>query len=265
MQIIEHTFSRITAEQPIMTYCLAIKVNDGLVFASDSRTNAGVDYINTYSKMHTFTLPGDRVMVLLSSGNLATTQAVINALRRDLDEDAETNLGKVHYLFDAAQYIGRLSQRIQAEHATALLAHNISAEASFILGGQIRGQPLQLYLIYPEGNYISASDDTPFVQIGETKYGKPILDRVIRTATTLEDSARCALVSLDSTMRSNISVGPPVELLIYKKDTLGITQRLSLHNNTPLFISLQKSWNDGIRRAFSRLPRFDWEFPDPTK
>ena len=245
-----------------MTYCLAVKVNDGLVFATDSRTNAGVDYINTYSKMHRFHLPEDRVIVLLTSGNLATSQAVINALQRDLDEQTEIHLSNVRYMFDAANYIGRLSQRVQAEHIKPLSAHNISVESSFILGGQIRGRPLQLFLIYPEGNYISASDDTPFVQIGETKYGKPILDRVIRPTTTLEDTARCALVSLDSTMRSNISVGPPIELAIYKKDSFTITQHMSFNYNSPFFKSLQKSWNDGIRRAFSRLPRFDWEFPE---
>ncbi|MBI3561632.1 MAG: proteasome-type protease [Gammaproteobacteria bacterium] len=244
-----------------MTYCLAVKVNDGLVFASDSRTNAGVDYINTYSKMHTFQLQEDRVIVVLSSGNLATSQAVINGLRRDLEEQSEINLGSVDYLFDAAHYVGQLSQRIQQEHSPSLARHSINAEASFILGGQIRNRELQLYLVYPEGNYISASDDTPFVQIGETKYGKPILDRVIRPTTTLEDTARCALVSLDSTMRSNISVGPPIELTICKKDSLRIDQHLSLNYDTPLYRSLQKSWNDGIRRAFSRLPRFEWESP----
>ncbi len=248
-----------------MTYCLAVKVNDGLVFATDSRTNAGVDYINTYSKMHRFQLSEDRVIVLLTSGNLATSQAVINRLQRDLDEKADVNLDNIRYMFDAAQYIGQLSQRVQAEHVKPLAAHNISVESSFILGGQLRGRPLQLFLIYPEGNYISASDDTPFVQIGETKYGKPILDRVIRPTTSLEDTARCALVSLDSTMRSNISVGPPIELAIYKKDSLILDQHMSLTYNTPLYKNLQKSWNDGIRRAFSRLPRFDWEFPDPNK
>lgn len=247
-----------------MTYCLACKVNDGLVFASDSRTNAGVDYINTYSKMYRFQHAEDRVIVILTSGNLATTQAVINALHRDIDEHNEVNLYNVNYLFDAAHYVGRLSQRVQKEHTPALSAHNISAEASFVLGGQIQGRDTQLYLIYPEGNYISVSEDTPFVQIGETKYGKPILDRVIRPTTSLEDTARCALVSLDSTMRSNISVGPPVELAIYKKDSFMIGQHISLSNDTPFFMNLQKSWNDGIREAFIGLPRFEWEHTNLT-
>ena len=190
-----------------MTYCVAIKVGKGIVFASDSRTNAGVDYISTYSKMYSFDLPDDRAMVLLSSGNLATTQAVINYVKRDIQNDASINLKNVHYLYDAADYIGKMSQQYQKEHGEALRKNGISAEASFILGGQIHGHEQEIYLIYPQGNYISASEDTPYLQIGETKYGKPILDRVIRTDTTLEDAARCALVSLDSTIRSNISVG----------------------------------------------------------
>ena len=244
-----------------MTYCVAIKVNRGIVFASDSRTNAGVDYISTYSKMYTFDLPEDRVMVLLSSGNLATTQAVINCIKRDIEDDAPLSLTSVHYLYDAANYIGRLSQQYQKEHAGALHSSGISAEASFILGGQIHGHEQQIYLIYPQGNYITASDDTPYLQIGETKYGKPILDRVVRPETTLEDAARCALVSLDSTMRSNISVGPPVEMSICEHDDLKITRYLRLDYGTPFYSALQKGWNDGLRRAFNRLPRFEWEHP----
>ena len=244
-----------------MTYCLAIKVNSGIIFASDSRTNAGVDYVSTFSKMHTFDLGDDRVVVLLSSGNLATTQAVINNVRRDIEANATVNLKNVTYLFDAANYIGQLSQKVQREHRAALQESNISPEASFILGGQIRGREQKIYLIYPQGNYISASDDTPYLQVGETKYGKPILDRVIRPDTLLEDAARCALVSLDSTMRSNISVGPPLELAICEANSLRISRRLSLTYGTPLYTALQKNWNEGIRRAFNRLPRFDWEGP----
>ena len=244
-----------------MTYCVAIKVNRGMVLASDSRTNAGVDYISTYSKMYTFDLPEDRVMVLLSSGNLATTQAVINCIKRDIEGDEPVSLKSVHYLYDAANYIGKLSQQYQHEHAAALHHSSISAEASFILGGQIHGHEQQIYLIYPQGNYISASEETPYLQIGETKYGKPILDRVISTTTTLEDASRCALVSLDSTMRSNISVGPPLELAICEHNDFTITRYLRLDYGTPLYSTLQKSWNDGLRRAFNRLPRFEWEQP----
>lgn len=248
-----------------MTYCVAIKVGQGLVFASDSRTNAGVDYISTYSKMYTFDLPEDRSVVLLSSGNLATTQAVINIIKRDIDDDATVNLKNAHYLYDVADYIGKLSQQYQKEHAEALRKGSISAEASFILGGQIHGHEQEIYLVYPQGNYISASADTPYLQIGETKYGKPILDRVIRTDTTLEDAARCALVSLDSTMRSNISVGPPIELAICVKGEFQISRYLTLDAGTPFYTTLQKSWNDGLRRAFNRLPRFEWELPGLVK
>jgi putative proteasome-type protease len=244
-----------------MTYCVAIKVDRGLVFASDSRTNAGVDYISTYSKMFTFDLPDDRVMVLLSSGNLATTQAVINNIKRDIENDSIINLKNVHYLYDAADYIGKLSQRYQREHGETLHRSGISAEASFILGGQIHGHEQEIYLIYPQGNYISTSEDTPYLQIGETKYGKPILDRIIRAETTLEDASRCALVSLDSTMRSNISVGPPIELAICNHNDFKISRYVTLNVGTPFYTTLQKSWNDGLRRAFNRLPRFEWEAP----
>ena len=243
-----------------MTYCLAIKVNDGLVFASDSRTNAGVDYVSTYSKMYAFGVPGERLIVLLASGNLATTQAVVNAIQRDLDDPSATeNLNSFHYLFDAAHYVGQISRRVQAECRETLKGDGIAAEASFILGGQIHGRDPNIYLIYPQGNSISASTETPYLQIGETKYGKPILDRIIRANTNLEDAARCALVSIDSTMRANISVGPPVELAIYRRDELALNRRLALDYGTPMFRVLQKRWNEGLRRAFERLPRFDWE------
>ena len=242
-----------------MTYCLAIKVDDGLVFASDSRTNAGVDHVSTFSKMHIFSVPGERFFALLSSGNLATTQAVVNAIARDLDEGAAHNLHSFSYLFDAAHYVGALNRRVQAEHAEVLKENGMSGEASFILGGQIRGRAPNIYLIYPQGNYITASPETPYLQIGETKYGKPILDRIIEPRTSLEDSARCALVSIDSTMRANISVGPPVELAIYGRDTFEAARRLKLDYGEPLLASLQKRWSEGLRRAFDRLPRFDWE------
>lgn len=245
-----------------MTYCLAIKVDDGLVFASDSRTNAGVDYVSTYKKMFNFCVPGERLIVLIASGNLATTQAVVNAIQRDLDDvSAKENLNTFHYLFDAAHYVGQISRRIQAEFTPSLKENGIGVEANFILGGQIHGRDPNIYLIYPQGNYISASNETPYLQIGETKYGKPILDRIVRTGTTLEDAARCALVSIDSTMRANISVGPPIELALYRKDSLVPGQQQTFDYRSPLFLQLQKRWSEGLRRAFDRLPRFDWELP----
>jgi putative proteasome-type protease len=243
-----------------MTYCLAISVNKGLVFASDSRTNAGVDYVTTYSKMHKFIWPGERMCVLLTSGNLATSQAVMNNIKCDL-EDTKTrfSLRKGKYLHEVAHYVGQLSQEEQRQHADAFKDSANSTEASFILGGQIAGQVPEIFLIYPQGNYINASLETPFLQIGENKYGKPILDRIITPATSLEDAARCALVSLESTIRSNISVGPPVELAIYTSDTLREPYHLKLTLNSPIFKSMQKNWNEGLRRAFNRLPRFEWE------
>lgn len=246
-----------------MTYCLAIKVDDGLIFASDSRTNAGVDYVSTYSKMHSFGAAGERFFVLLTAGSLATTQAVVNTLGRDIeDPHAETSLYSVDYVFDAAHYIGAISRRIQQEHAEALKQCGASPEASFILGGQIRGKDPEVYLIYPQGNYIAASAQTPYLQIGESKYGKPILDRIVTPATRLEDAARCALVSLDSTMRSNISVGPPLELAFYRKDQLALERHLVLEAGSPLIRRVQRRWNDGLHRAFNGLPRFDWEPKD---
>jgi putative proteasome-type protease len=243
-----------------MTYCLAINVTEGIVFASDSRTNAGVDYIRTATKMHRFSWSGDRVILLLSSGNLATTQAVLNAIQRDLDNPkSKFNLKKAKHLFDIADYVGDLSQREQQHHGDAVRKTGGSAAASFILGGQIKEHEHDIYLIYPEGNYISSSQDTPYLQIGENKYGKPILDRVISTDSTLNDAARCALVSLDSTMRSNISVGPPLELAMYSRDSLEEPRHMSLKLASPYYKSLQKSWNDGLKRAFSRLPKFEWE------
>ncbi len=243
-----------------MSYCLSARLNSGMVFASDSRTNAGVDQISSYSKMHVFDGFNDRLFVLLSVGNLGTTQAVINFLLRDLENpQAERNLRKVDYMFDAAQYVGDLSCQVQERHGSAMQQSKVNLEASFILGGQIEGKPHETFLIYPEGNYISASPTQPYLQVGETKYGKPILDRIVTPDTSLEDAARCALVSLDSTMRSNLSVGPPVELCVYVKDSLEISQYVSLDIESPFYQSLQASWKDGLKKAFDELPRFEWE------
>jgi len=243
-----------------MTYCLAIKINEGVVLASDSRTNAGVDYVRTSSKMFQFNWEGERIITLLTSGNLATSQSVINSIQRDLNENHKGfNLRTAHHLFDIAGYIGDLSQKEAAKHEAAVEKSGGSAAASFILGGEIKGQPHEIYMVYPEGNYITSSDDSPFLQIGETKYGKPILDRVIAMDTSLNDAARCALVSLDSTMRSNISVGPPLELALYTAGSLEAPRHVSYKLASPLYKSLQKRWNEGLHRAFLRLPRFDWE------
>ncbi|MBT0587287.1 peptidase [Alteromonas oceanisediminis] len=248
-----------------MTYCLAICVNKGIVFASDSRTNAGVDYVATYSKMSRFVFEDNRTLVLLTSGSLATSQAVVNAIQSDLDDpEAEFDISRGKRLHEVAEYIGRLSQQEQQRHTDAMQRSKSSNESSFILGGQIKGQRNEIFLIYPQGNFISASAETPYLQIGENKYGKPILDRLITASTSLEDSARCAIVSLDSTIRSNISVGPPVELAIHRDGVIEPLYHSVMGPNSMMYKSVQKQWNEGLKRAFKRLPRFEWEKPNPS-
>jgi putative proteasome-type protease len=243
-----------------MTYCFAVKLDSGIVFASDSRTNAEIDQISTYSKMNTFCVPGQRLFVLLSAGNLATTQAVVNLIRRDLEDPAaENSLNAVDYMFDAALYVGQTSSRVQERHRDPENNGKTNLEATFILAGQIKNQPHDIYLVYPEGNYISASPAQPYLQIGETKYGKPILDRVLTSETRLEDAARCALVSLDSTSRSNLSVGPPFELGVYEKDRFDLSQHIELSEDSPFYISVRDSWIETVQRGFEALPRFAWE------
>lgn len=241
-----------------MTYCLAIKVDEGLVFASDSRTNAGVDHVSTYSKMHAFNWPGNRFFVLLSSGNLATTQAVVKQLRADAEDAGVHSLRTVADMDAAANYVGKVStdiQRLQAERDTA----NTNFEATFIFGGQLAAGLPAIFLIYPQGNYIHESTEHPFLQVGETKYGKPILDRVIRSNTPLELAGRCALVSINSTIRSNLTVGPPVELLLYSTGSLTEGRRLVLHESDPFYRSVNDAWNEGLRQALNQLPAFEWE------
>ena len=244
-----------------MTYCVAITVGQGLVFASDSLTNAGVDNISTYRKLHSFVWEGERVLVLLSAGNLATTQAVVRRLETDAaaDDPDVASLKNVADLSEAAAYIGRLSCEAQTQHQQGQQVADVNMGASFILGGQIGQAPPVLFLIYPEGNFIAASSEQPFLQIGEFKYGKPILDRVIEQDTSLEDAARCAIVSLDSTMRSNLTVGPPIDLLLYETDSLKVKVETRYQNDDPHLKTLRQQWLQGIKRAFDELPRFDWE------
>ncbi|MGB0713139.1 MAG: 20S proteasome subunit A/B [Gammaproteobacteria bacterium] len=243
-----------------MTYCVGLRLDDGLVFASDSRTNAGVDYVTTYSKMHVLTPAPDRTFVILSAGNLATTQAVVNRVRRDLDfPDGGENLLSARYLFEAAEYLGRVSVGTQMQHSDALAKCNVSGETTLILGGQIGDQPHGLFLIYPQGNYIEASASTPYLQIGETKYGKPVLDRVIRPDLSLEDGARLALVSLNSTAHSNTTVGPPFELSIFRSGRSGIAAHRVLGDHGDFLAELEQAWRDGLNAVFTNLPRFDWE------
>ena len=240
-----------------MTYCLAIQLDEGLVFCSDSRTNAGADRVSTYSKMHRFAVQGDRSLILLTAGNLATSQAVVSQIQRDLEENAEFNISDAKYVSDIADYIGQLNVAEQEKHRRpgGPDAEGFNASASFILGGQVKGQPSELYLIYPEGNHITASEQHPYLQIGETKYGKPILDRIIQRNTSPETAMRCGLLSIDSTMRSNATVGPPLECLYYRADSLIAQEHYcKLEENHPYLIGIRQRWDDSIRSAFEQLP-----------
>jgi putative proteasome-type protease len=243
-----------------MTYCLALKLRDGLVFASDSRTTAGMDYISIYRKMHVFQPSSQRLIVVLTSGNLATTQAVLDNLRRDLAETAAPeNLGSVSYMFEAARYVGKLLNTVVEQYADAFHGSGADARATLIVGGQIAGAPPELYLVYPEGNYVAATEETPFLQLGEFKYGKPILSRIAGAGLSLDDAARLALISFDAAMKSNLSVGPPVELAIYPRDTLSFSHQLSLDADSEFFRDFCRLWNEKMLSAFRDLPRFDWE------
>lgn len=251
-----------------MTYCVGLCLDQGLVMASDSRTNAGVDYISSYSKLYTFQPAPDRFFVLLAAGNLATTQEVISRIRRDLDQVANPNsmmppVGKtlidVSYMFEAANYVGQVNLSVLEMHGPALRQAGVSAEATFILGGQIAGQPHELFLVYPQGNAISATPETPFLQIGESKYGKPALDHIVYPGMPLNEGARLCLVSLLGTARSNLTVGPPFEVAICPTGTLAPPQVLRFDEDSPDLLALRQGWVAGLRNAFQGLPRFSWE------
>jgi putative proteasome-type protease len=237
-----------------MTYCVAVRVDQGLVFVSDSRTNAGVDHISTYGKMHTFCGDGERFFTLLSAGNLATSRAVVNRLRRDIEEGADVSLTSARRLTEAADHVGRVSLDEQRKHEKNAKSKQFSTGASFIFGGQIKGAPHSIFLIYPEGNFIPVSRHSPFLQIGEEKYGKPILDRIIEPSLSLEVAARCALVSMDSTMRSNASVGPPIDLLLYAADSQRPGNQVTFGEDDDYLRALRRAWQDSLKSAFNDLP-----------
>jgi len=237
-----------------MTYCVAISVNAGLVFVSDSRTNAGVDNVSTYSKMHRFLTGNDRQFVLLSAGNLATTQGVVQQIERELNQFAPLNLQTVTSLSEAADYIGNISLQQQGKHTGG----GSDFEASFIIGGQIMGSSPGAYLIYPQGNHITTSNDTSYLQIGESKYGKPILDRILDSSINLETAALCGLVSMDSTMRSNLTVGPPIEVMVYETDSFVLERHYRFDEDSEYLRELKKSWDHNLKDAFNRLPPIAW-------
>jgi putative proteasome-type protease len=242
-----------------MTYCIGVMLDKGMVFASDSRTHAGVDNFAKFCKMTVFERRGDRVIVLLSSGNLAGTQAVISVLnQRCVAADAASNLWSARTMFDVAMLVSDAMRYIERRDGEYLQDSDIGFNASFIVGGQISGEPLRLFRIYAEGNFIEAGVDTPYFQTGEAKYGKTIIDRVITRSTPLADAAKCVLVSFDSTMRGNLSVGMPIDLICYERDSLEVQMRRRFDDGDAYFTALSRAWGEGTRQVFRQLPDLIW-------
>lgn len=241
-----------------MTYCLGIITSSGLVIAADSRTNAGVDYISTYEKLFDFSVPGDRVIILCTSGNLSITQAVITSLKKDLKTQQEVNLQSLSSMSDIARYVGNKLRATQDEDRKWLQQDGVDWKANLLLGGQIKGEASELYLIYSQGNFIHATPATPFFQIGETKYGKPILDRILSYETPIKEAAKCALLSIDSTMKSNISVGPPIRLIMYENNSLEVKYRLELGRGDNYLTEVRNHWEVAINKAFNEMPSINW-------
>ncbi|GAB4368637.1 MAG: proteasome-type protease [Elainellaceae cyanobacterium] len=242
-----------------MTYCLGIITRYGLVLGADSRTNAGVDYISTYQKLFDFSDPGQRVILMAASGNLSITQAVVNSLQQDLRLMENENIHTLPTLYEVTRYIGNKVRSIRDQERPWLEKDKIDYSCTLLVGGQIRGEAPALYMIYSQGNFIQALPDTPFLQVGETKYGKPILDRILTFDTPLEEAAKCALLSIDSTMKSNISVGPPVKLMMYEADTFAIKHQLRLRLGDPYLARFRKLWEVSIRQAFEQMPDIEWQ------
>ena len=242
-----------------MTYCVGVLLNDGIIFASDSRTHAGIDNFASFCKMTVFERPNDRVVVLLSSGNLAGTQAVLSVVKQRGDaKEGPPNLWTAKTMFDMAVLVSDAMRDIERRDQLHLAKSDLVFNASFILGGQIKGEPMRLFRIYAEGNFIEAGADTPYFQTGEAKYGKPIIDRVIVPATTLSDASKCVLVSFDSTMRSNLSVAMPIDLVSYERDTFAVRRRRRFEQGDPYFSLLSREWSEGVRTVFKQLPELKW-------
>jgi putative proteasome-type protease len=241
-----------------MTYCVALRLDSGMIFASDSRTNAGVDHIATFTKMRVYEKKDDRVIVTLSSGNLAMTQGVINILDRHARREDVATIWTVESMYDAAALVGDALREMHRRDAPYLTQSNIESNSNLLVGGQIMGEAPRLFHIYAQGNFIEATDDTPYFQLGESKYGKPILDRVISMATPQKEAAKCVLISFDSTMKSNISVGLPIDLLWYPRDSLRVGMQQRIREGDPYFTMLRSRWGGGLRRVFQELPDPDW-------
>lgn len=240
-----------------MTYCIGINVNDGMVFASDSRTNAGLDDINTYSKMFNYAV-GDRNLVIVTSGNLATSQAVFSSIKKDLEaSNPITSLNTCTTIEEVASYVGSLT--VKHSSPQGINEEVLQLGSSYIVGGQIKNQKSEIYLVYPQGNYIRPSEARPYLIIGEINYGKPILDRVLKPEISLGDAARCALISMDSTIKSDLRVGPPIDFVVYKKGLIEPIYINKFEINNPEYSSITSSWSQSIIRAFETFPRFSWE------
>jgi putative proteasome-type protease len=242
-----------------MTYCVGVLLDEGIIVASDSRTHAGVDNFASFSKMTVFERPGDRILVMLSSGNLAGTQSVVSILKQQGEtKGTAPSLWNVRTMFDFARLVSDAMRGIEVRDGKYLESSNLKFDASFIIGGQIKGEAPRLFRIYAEGNFIEAGADTPFFQTGEAKYGKPIIDRVITPATTLAEATKCVLVSFDSTIRSNLSVGMPIDLICYERDSLEVRMRRRFDKDDPYFASLSKAWSEGVRTVFGQLRDLTW-------
>lgn len=241
-----------------MTYCVALKLNAGLVFASDSRTNAGVDQIACFKKMRSFVKPEDRAIIILSSGNLSITQNAINLLEQHGRHSERRNIWNVESMFDVAQLLGEALREVRQHDGVFLAQNNVDSGANFIVGGQIQSEEMRLFMVYAEGNFIEAGEETPFFQIGETKYGKPIIDRVITPETPLSDAVKCVLVSFDSTMRSNLSVGLPIDVVCYTQASLNLDFQQHITQDDPYFSQISRRWSDGLKGVFASLPNPDW-------
>jgi putative proteasome-type protease len=241
-----------------MTYCVALLLDEGLVFASDTRTNAGVDQVAIFPKMNIFEVPGERVLALLTAGNLAITQAVVNRLREAIKAEDGAHLNNVSSMFEAAQLVGDVMREVFERDAEHLKNHNTDFNASILLGGQIKGEKPRLFNIYAAGNFIESCRETPYFQIGETKYGKPIIDRVVKYNSDMMDAVKCVLISFDSTIRSNISVAAPIDLMLYRVDSLNANCRQRIEEKDPYYATIRQGWSDGLKTVFSGLPSPDW-------
>ncbi|GGY34031.1 peptidase [Pseudoduganella albidiflava] len=241
-----------------MTYCVAMRLDAGLVFLADSRTNAGVDQIGTFRKMNVFENPGDRTMVLMTAGNLSISQSVLQLLHDHVGLNGFT-IWTAPNMYEATRIVGEAVRAIHQREAQALAQFNIEFNVSIIFGGQIRGEACRLFQVYSAGNFIEARDENTYLQIGEAKYGKPIIDRVVTPRSSLDDAVKCALISMDSTLRSNISVGLPLDLLAYQADSLAVTRFVTIDEKNAYFQMLRGTWGEQLRRVFEGIDAPQWQ------